>query len=160
MPIQRVSCRICGAEHSTAPRGRPAPPGGTADCPYEGLAYGALRAAHDGLYFGRWRSANATRIDIRQARHRLERLLSAIAEALRTADVPAAKRDLDKALDAMYSLGADEEGPRDLLLMDHALSYAHRVIGDLLHEKGLPPHAPADFAAWHDAVDVPFRDEW
>jgi hypothetical protein len=44
--------------------------------------------------------------------------------------------------------------------MDHALSYAHRVIGDLLHEKGLPPHSPADFADWYDAGEVPFREDW
>jgi hypothetical protein len=44
--------------------------------------------------------------------------------------------------------------------MDHALSYAHRVIGDLLHEKGLAPHSPADFAEWYDAGEVPFREDW
>jgi len=103
---------------------------------------------------------DATRIDVRQARHGLERLLRAIAGVLESEDVPAARRDLNKAFEAVYSLGPDEEGPRDLLLLDHALSYAHRVIGDLLHEKGLPPHAPSDFAAWYDAGDVPFREEW
>ena len=44
--------------------------------------------------------------------------------------------------------------------LDNALSYAHRVIDDLLHEKGLPPHWPMDFAEWYDVVEVPFRDEW
>ena len=47
-----------------------------------------------------------------------------------------------------------------LRLMDNALSYAHRAIDDLLHEKGLPPHQPMDFAEWYDVVEVPFRDEW
>ncbi len=160
MPTHRVNCRICGTEHSAAPRGTPRAPGGGTACPYEGEPYAELRAAHDRLYFGRWRSGDASPIDVRQARQRLARLLRAIGEVLETEDVPAARRDLNKALDAVYSAGPDGQGPRDLLLLDHALSYAHRVIGDLLHEKGLPPHDPADFAAWHDAVDVPFREDW
>lgn len=160
MPTHRVNCRVCGAEHAAAPRGAPSPPGDAGTCPYAGSAYAALRAGHDQLYFGRWRGTDPTPIDIRQARRQLERLLRAIAQVLENEDVPAAKRDLGKAFDAIYSLGADEVSPRDLLLMDHALSYAHRVIGDLLHEKGLPPHAPADFSAWHGDGDVPFRDDW
>jgi len=48
----------------------------------------------------------------------------------------------------------------DLRLLDNALSFIHRVIDDLLHEKGLPPHRPMDFAEWYDAVEVPFRDAW
>ncbi len=161
MPTRRVNCRVCGAEHSSAPHGpRPAPGGGGA-CPYGGSAYAELRAGHDQLYFGAWRRTDAAPLDVRQARRGLERLLRAIARVLETEDVPAARRDLDKAFDAVYSMGADEEeGPEDLMLLDHALSYAHRVIGDLLHEKGLPPHHPADFADWYDAAEVPFREDW
>jgi len=160
MPTRRVSCRVCGTEHLSAPRGAPSSSGGEGTCPYAGSAYPELRAGHDQLYFGSWRRMDATRIGIRQARHGLERLLRAIAGVLETEDVPAARRDLNKAFEAIYAMGADEEGPRDLLLLDNALSYAHRVIGDLLHEKGLPPHAPADFAGWYDAAEVPFRDDW
>ncbi len=160
MPTRRVTCRACGAEHLSAPRGASSASGADETCPYAGSPYADLRAAHDQLYFGPWRRMDATRIDVRQARHGLERLLRAIAGVLKTEDVPAARRDLNKAFEAVYSMGPDEEGPRDLLLLDHALSYAHRVIGDLLHEKGMPPHAPADFAAWHDAGEVPFREDW
>ncbi len=160
MPTRRVNCRVCGAEHAAAPRGTPSASGADAPCPYGGMPYAALRAGHDQLYFGRWRKTDATPIDVRQARRGLERLLRAIAAVLETEDVPAGKRDLNKAFAAIYSTGSDEEGPRDLLLMDHALSYAHRVIGDLLHEKGLPPHHPGDFAGWYDEGDVAFREEW
>ncbi len=160
MPTRRVSCRVCGAEHAAAPRGTPSASGGEETCPYGGVPYAELRAGHDQLYFGPWRKVDATAIDIRKARRGLERLLRAIAAVLQTEDVPAGKRDLNKAFEAVYSMGPDDEGPRDLLLMDHALSSAHRVIGDLLHEKGLPPHHPADFAAWYDAGDVAFRDDW
>ncbi len=160
MPTHRVHCRVCGAEHSAAPRGAPPTSGGEGACPYEQCAYRELRAGHDQLYFGRWRRMDATRIDIDRARHGLERLLRAIAAVLETEDIPAARRDLNKAFEAVYSLGSDEEGARDLLLMDHALSYAHRVIGDLLHEKGVPPHVPGDFAGWYDAAEVPFREDW
>lgn len=129
-------------------------------CPYKGATYRGLRAGHDQLYFGRWRRMDATSIDLRKAYHQLERLLREIAMALETEDIPAARKDLEKALEALYSAGPGEEGPEALRYLDHALSYAHRVIGDLLHEKGLPPHSPADFAEWYDAVEVPFREDW
>lgn len=102
---------------------------------------------------------DATPFDIRKAFHQLDRLLGEIAKALETETLPAARKDLEKALDALHAAGPDEEGP-EVLHMDHALSYAHRVIGDLLHEKGLPPHSPADFVEWYDAAEVPFREDW
>lgn len=160
MPTHRMNCRVCGAEHSSAPGGMTSAPGEKGTCPYEGLPYLELRAGHDQLYFGPWRKMEATRLSIQQARHRLERHLRAIAGVLEMEDIPAAKRDLEKAFEALYSAEPDEEGPKDLLFLDHALSYAHRVIGDLLHEKGLPPHDPADFAGWFDAGEVPFREDW
>ncbi len=155
-----INCRLCGAEHMSAPRGASSPSGGGEACPYAGLAYAGLRAGHDQLYFGRWRGMEASRLEVDRARNGLERLLRAIAGVLDAEDVPAAKRDLNKAFDVVYTLGRDVTRPQDLILLDHALSYAHRVIGDLLHEKGLPPHAPADFAGWHEAGDVPFREDW
>jgi hypothetical protein len=75
-------------------------------------------------------------------------------------DIPAARLDLEKAFEALHTAGPGEEEPQVLRYLDHALSYAHRVIGDLLHEKGLPPHSPADFAEWYDAGEVPFREDW
>jgi len=103
---------------------------------------------------------DASSIDLRKAYRQLERLLREIAAALETEDIPAARMDLEKAFEALNTAGSGEEGPESLRYMDHALSYAHRVIGDLLHEKGLPPHSPADFAGWYDAGEVPFREDW
>ena len=103
---------------------------------------------------------DATSTDLRRAYHQLERLLNEIAVALEKEDIPAARSDLAKAVDALRAAGPGEDGPEALRRMDHALSYAHRVIGDLLHEKGLPPHSPADFAGWYDAGEVPFLEDW
>ena len=155
-----MNCPNCGVEHFPAPgMGRTAPAKGGA-CPYKGTAYAGLRAGHDQIYFGRWRGMDANSIDLRRAYHQLERLLRDIAVALEKEDVPAARLDLGKAFDALRAAGPGEEGPEALRRLDHALSYAHRVIGDLLHEKGLPPHSPADFAGWFDAAEVPFREDW
>lgn len=155
-----MSCAVCGTEHLSAPaRERAAPAGGTV-CPYQGGPYAGLRAGHDQLYFGRWRRMEATSIDLRRASRRLERLLHGISEALETEDIPAARKDLGKALEALNGAESGEGGPDTLRFLDHALSYAHRVIGDLLHEKGLAPHSPADFAEWFDAGEVPFREDW
>lgn len=103
---------------------------------------------------------DATSIDLRKAYPPLERLLREIAVALEKEDIPAARLDLGKAFEALYTADPGEEGQEDLRYLDRALSYAHRVIGDLLHEKGLPPHSPADFAEWYDAGEVPFREDW
>jgi hypothetical protein len=103
---------------------------------------------------------DANSIDLRRAYHQLGRLLRDIAVALEKEDVPAARLDLGKAFDALRGAGPGVEGPEALRHLDHALSYAHRVIGDLLHEKGLAPHSPADFAGWFDAAEVPFREDW
>ena len=119
-----------------------------------------LRAWHDLLYFGRWRRMDATSIDVRKAHHQMKRLLGEIAIALESGDFPPARKDLEKALEALYTAESGEGGPDALRYLDHALSYAHRVIGDLLHEKGLAPHSPADFAEWYDAGEVPFREDW
>ena len=153
-------CPICGKEHFSLPGRGMTTPAKRGVCPYKGMAYVELRAGHDQIYFGRWRRMEATSIDLRKAHHQLERLLREIAVALETEDLPAARLDLGKAFDALQTAGPGEEGPEALRYLDHALSYAHRVIGDLLHEKGLPPHSPADFAEWYDAVEVPFREDW
>jgi hypothetical protein len=155
-----MNCPICGSEHFSAPGGGKANPGKEPACPYRRGPYVRLRAGHDQLYFGRWRRMDATTFDIRKAFHQLDRLLGEIAKAPELENLPAARKDLEKALDALQSAGPGEEGPAAILHLDHALSYAHRVIGDLLHEKGLPPHSPADFVEWYDASEVPFREDW
>lgn len=103
---------------------------------------------------------DAGRNDIVRGYKQLGRHLRAVERVLGEKDLPAARHDLSKAFEA-YHAGDPEEDERDTLrFMDHALSYAHRAIDDLLHESGLPPHSAMDFAEWYDAVEVPFRDEW
>jgi hypothetical protein len=153
-------CPRCGAELRGGARKGGSRPGGTPGCPYDGLAYAALRAGHDGIYFGPWRRIDAPPTEVRRGYHRIRRHLDAIRAELAGHDLPAARRDLDAALAALNAADPREECRDSLRFMDNALSYAHRAIDDLLHEKGLPPHAPMDFAEWYDVVEVPFRDEW
>ncbi len=160
VPFSRLICSACGAELTYDPAKALARSGGMVLCPYEGLACAELRAGHDRIYFGRWRKMEATSVDVRRAYHQLGRHLSAIAQALREKDLPAARHDLALAVDAFQTEDPAGNSPELLRLMDHALSYAHRAIDDLLHETGLPPHNPMDFAEWYDAVEVPFRDVW
>ena len=157
MPFSRLNCPTCGAELAFHSPGTAA---GRFACPYESLSFAALRAGHDQIYFGPWRKMDAGPAEILRAYNQLGRHLRAIRKALEQKDLPAARHDLAKAFDA-YQAGDPQTDERDALrYMDHALSYAHRIIDDLLHEVGLPPHAPMDFAEWYDAVEVPFRDEW
>ncbi len=160
MPAAVIHCPNCGAELRCASRGAGTGPGGKPGCPYDGLAYASLRAGHDALYFGAWRGIDASPMEVRRAYHRIGRHLAAIGQALTGQDLPAAERDLARAVEAHQAADPSEESPDSLRFMDNALSFAHRVIDDLLHERGLPPHQPMDFSEWYDRVDVPFRDEW
>ena len=153
-------CPHCGAELRGGPRKGGSRPGRTPGCPYDGLAYAGLRAGHDAIYFGLWRRIDALPTEIRRGYHRIGRHLDAIGAELASRDLPAAARDLDAALAALRAADPREEFRDTLRFMDNALSYAHRAIDDLLHEKGLPPHHPMDFSEWYDVVEVPFRDEW
>lgn len=156
-PASRGNCPACGGEieeHLRKSRE------GKAVCPYEGLAYAQLRAGHDRIYFGVWRKMDAGPMEIVRAYGQIGKHLGAIGHVLEGVDLPAARRDHLKAVEA-YRMGDPREDSQEALrFMDNALSYAHRVIDDLLHEKGLPSHAPMEFAEWYDAVEVPFRDEW
>ena len=153
-------CPHCGAELWGGPRGPGSRSGGTPGCPYDRLAYASLRAGHDAIYFGLWRSIEALPTEIRRGYHRIGRHLDAIGRELEEHDLPGAVRDLGQAIEAHRAADPREDAPDALRLMDNALSYAHRALDDLLHEKGLPPHRPMDFAEWYDVVEVPFRDEW
>ena len=153
-------CPHCGAELRGGPPRGGSRPGGTPGCPYDRLAYPALRAGHDAIYFGPWRRIEAFPTEITRGYHRIGRHLDAIGRELAVHDLPAAARDLNEAIKAHQAADPREEAPDALRLMDNALSYAHRAIDDLLHEKGLPPHHPMDFAEWYDVAEVPFRDEW
>ena len=160
MPGNNYHCPHCGAELWGGPPRGGSCPGRTPGCPYDGLAYGALRAGHDAIYFGAWRRMDAHSLEIRRGYHGIGRYLDAIGRELAGHDLPAAARDLNEAIRAHQAADPREEAPDALRLMDNALSYAHRAIDDLLHEKGLPAHQPMDFSEWYDVAEVPFRDEW
>ena len=160
MPGNNYHCPHCGAELWGGPPRGGSCPGRTPGCPYDGLAYGALRAGHDAIYFGAWRRMEAHSLEIRRGYHGIGRHLDAIGRELAGHDLPAARRDLNEAIKAHRNADPREEAPDALRLMDNALSYAHRAIDDLLHEKGLPAHQPMDFSEWYDVAEVPFRDEW
>ncbi len=160
MPLRRMICPACGVELTYDPTRARASSGGKITCPYEGLVLGELRAGHDQIYFGRWRRMDATAVDVRKAYHQLGRHLSAIGQALAAEDLPEARRDLLRARELFRAADPRDETADTMRLMDNALSYAHRTIDAILHEKGLPSHGPMDFAEWYDAAEVPFRDEW
>jgi hypothetical protein len=152
-------CPHCGAKLRGGPRSGGSRPGGTPGCPYDGLAYAALRAGHDAIYFGPWRRIDAPPTEVRRGYHRIGRHLDAIGAELAGHDFPAAARDLDEAIGAFHAADPREDAWDALRFMDNALSYAHRAIDDLLREKGDPPHQPMDFAEWYDVVEIPFREE-
>ncbi|MBP2682034.1 MAG: hypothetical protein H6Q79_73, partial [Deltaproteobacteria bacterium] len=126
-------CPRCGAELRGDKGKGGSRPRGTPGCPYDGLAYAALRAGHDAIYFGAWRRIDAPPTEIRRGYHRIGRHLDAIGAELAGHDLPAAARDLNAALDALRAADPREERPDSLRFMDNALSYAHRAIDDLLH---------------------------
>ena len=160
MPGINHPCPHCGAELWAGPPRGGSCPGRTPGCPYDGLAYAALRAGHDAIYFGAWRRMDANDLEIRRGYHGIGRNLDAIGRELAGHDLPAAARDLNEAIKAHRAADPRGEAPDALRLMDNALSYSHRAIDDLLHEKGLPAHQPMDFSEWYDVAEVPFRDEW
>jgi hypothetical protein len=152
-------CPHCGAELRGGPRKDGSRPGGTPGCPYDGLAYAALRAGHDAIYFGPWRRIDAPPTEVRRGYHRIGRHLDAIGAELAGHDLSPAVRDLDEAREALHAADPREDARDALRFMDNALSYAHRAIDDLLRGKGLTAHQPMDFAVWYDVVEVPFREE-
>ena len=153
-------CPNCGAELHFAPPGVSVPAGVRPGCPYDGLSYAELRARHDALYFGEWRKIESSPFEVRRAYQQLRRHLDFLEKALDGRDLPAARRDLALAVEACHGIDPADISGNDLRFLDNALSFVHRVIDDLLHEKGLPPHCPMDFAEWYDAVEIPFRDAW
>jgi len=127
-------------------------PGGRPGCPYDGLAYapcgpGTMRSTSG-------RGAASTRPRRRSAGyHRIGRHLDAIgAELAATTSPPPHGTSTRRSRRSTPPITEEFQG--SLRFMDNALSYAHRAIDDLLHEKGLPPHQPMDFAEWYDVVEV------
>ena len=160
MPLSRMTCSACGADLVYDSHEAVKDPDGMTICPYRGRGYSELRAAHDRIYFGKWRKMDSTTADIRRAYNQIGRHLKTIGRVLETKDLPAANRDLGKAVEAYHAGDPAGESPNALRFLDHALSYAHMAIDDLLHEEGLPPHDPMEFSKWYDAVEVPFKEEW
>ncbi len=160
MPLSRLTCPACGADLAFEAHLAKKGPDGKDVCPYLGRPYAELRAVHDTIYFGKWRKMDAAAVDVRRAYRQLGRHLKAIGEVLKKKDLPAARRDLGRAIEAFHAGDPEGESLDALRFMDHALSFAHSAIDDLLHEEGLPPHDPMEFSAWYDAVEVPFREEW
>ena len=159
MPWSRATCHACKAELIYGPGKRTSSSGGEIPCPYLTLPFAALRAGHDQIYFGPWRKVEFTQSDLRRAYNQLGRHLGAIADTLAGKELPSARCDLAKAREAYLSADPRDGSPDLLLLLDNALSYAHRAIDDLLHESGLPSHHPMDFASWYDVPEVPFQDD-
>ena len=153
-------CPLCGAALRGGPWGGGSRLRGTPECPYDGLAYAALRAEHDAIYFGPWRRIDANPAEIRRGYHQIARHLDAVGAELAGRFHSSSSRDLDDALVALHAADPREDARDALRFMDNALSYAHRAIDDLLREKGLPPHQPMNFEEWYDVVEVPFREEW
>ena len=159
MTWSRATCHACKAELIYGPGKRTSSSGGEIPCPYLTLPFAALRAGHDQIYFGPWRKVEVTQSDIRRAYNQLGRHLGAIADTLAGKELPSARCDLAKAREAYLSADPRDGSPDLLLLLDNALSYAHRAIDDLLRESGLPSHHPMDFASWYDVPEVPFQDD-
>ena len=159
MPWSRATCPACKAELVYGPGKRTSSSGGEIPCPYLHLPFAELRAGHDQIYFGPWRKAEASQTDIRRAYNQLGRHLNAIGDTLAGKELPSARCDLAKAREAFLSADPREDPPDLIRLLDNALSYAHRVIDDLLHESGLPSHHPMDFESWYDTSEVPFHDD-
>lgn len=155
-----MTCPVCGADLVSDTHKAKKGPDGKVLCPYRDRGYPSLRAGHDRIYFGKWRKMDAAPTDIRRAYNQIGRHLRAIGEVLKSKDLPAARRDLDRAYEALQAGDPDAESRDSLRFLDHALSYGHTAIDDLLHEEGLPPHDPMEFAQWYDAVEVPFKEEW
>ena len=131
-----------------------APPGP----PYRGRPFAHLCEAHDRLYYGPWRSPAATARDFERAYRQIGRHLEALAHEIERSRGAEAKKALEKAQGAFAWVAPDLSTGDVTLRLDNALSYAHRALDALLRQYRMPIHDPGAFAAFYDAVSVPFRD--
>ncbi len=126
--------------------------------PYRDLEFAALREAHDRLYYGAWRSPEASDRDHQRAYFQLGRYVAVLADEVQRARSIAARSYLAKAR-AVYSKADPEvEGGDALRNLDSALSYAHSALNALLLHTRAPTHDPRDFESFYDVVGVPFQD--
>ncbi len=126
--------------------------------PYRDLEFGALREAHDRLYYGAWRGPNSTDRDHQRAYFQLGRYLGALAEEVQRARSVEARRYLAKARDAYGKTDPEVPGEGALRSLDNALSYAHTALNALLRHSRTTTHDPHDFESFYDVVAVPFQD--
>lgn len=127
--------------------------------PYRELPFASLREAHDRLYYGTWRSPEATDRDRQRAYFQLGRYLGLLADEVQRARSLEARSYLAKAR-AAYAKADPEASGEDATLrsLDNALSYAHSALNALLRHSRAPIHDPRDFESFYDVVGVPFQD--
>jgi hypothetical protein len=126
--------------------------------PYRGLAFGHLCEAHDRIYYGGWRSAAAMPLDFRRAYRQIGRYLDALAQECERSHDAQGKELLAKARQAFSGVDPEVSGSGDAIGLDHALSYGHHALNALLRQYRMPVHDPADFQAFYDVADAPFRE--
>jgi hypothetical protein len=126
--------------------------------PYRDLSFASLRESHDRLYYGPWRSPEATDRDRQRAYFQLGRYLGVLAEEVQRARSVEARSYLAKARAAYTKADPEAYGGEALRSLDNALSYAHTALNALLRQYRAPIHDPRDFEAFYDIVAVPFQD--
>ncbi len=126
--------------------------------PYRDLEFAPLREAHDRLYYGPWRSPEATDRDQRRAYFQLGRYLGALADEVQRARSIEARSYLGRARAAYAKADPETGGEGALRSLDNALSYAHTALNALLRHSRAPIHDPRDFESFYDIVGVPFQD--
>jgi hypothetical protein len=131
-----------------------APPGP----PYRELPFAPLRESHDRLYYGPWRSPDATERDHKRAYYQLGRYLGLLADEVQRTRSLEARSYLAKARRAYAAADPESGGPGVLRSLDNALSYAHSALNALLRQYRAPTHDPRDFESFYDVVAVPFQD--
>jgi hypothetical protein len=149
-------CPVCNAPlEEDKDAGFKIPP----QCPYVGTTYPELCALHDKLYFGKWRKMDADLNAIRRAYAKLGRLFSKTRDAAERNGVEPARRNLREAEDALAMADPAEEPYSSVKFMDQALSYIHHAINDLLQEKRVKLHSPAEYERHYDVI-LPFKEDW
>jgi len=128
-------------------------------CPYLDTAYPELCALHDKLYFGKWRKMEAEQNDIKRAYSKLARFLSKVKEVVEEENIEPARQHIRNASEVFAMANADEDPYSSVKYMDQALSYIHHAINDLLHEKRVKIHSPADYERHYNTI-LPFKEDW
>jgi hypothetical protein len=126
--------------------------------PYRDLPFATLREAHDRIYYGSWRSPEATPRDQQRAYFQLGRYLGGLAEEVQRARSLEARSYLTKARAAYAKADPERGGEEALRSLDNALSYAHSALSALLRHYRAPAHDPREFERFYDVVAVPFQD--